>query len=141
METEDVDTLFFLPLSEQAYNQLHTLQTDLASVPYNINDFDRWIFMWGSHIYSSQKFYALGFRNLQAPRSFTWLWKSKCTPRIKFFGWLLLVDRLNTRNMLRRRHFHVDAGYSCVMCNLDLEEDIQHLFFHCPFATSCWRSL
>jgi hypothetical protein len=30
------------------------------------------------------------------------LWKSKCTPRVKFFGWLVLVDRLNIRNMLKR---------------------------------------
>ena len=124
METEDLDSLVFLPLSEQAYSQLHTLQTDLVSVPYNFEDLDRWTFMWGSHVYSSQKFYALAFRNLQVPRSFTWLWKSKCTPHIKFFGWLLLVDRLNTRNMLIRRNFHIDAGYSCVMCNQDLEEDI-----------------
>ena len=51
------------------------------------------------------------------------------------------MDRLITRNMLRRRHFHIDAGYSCAMCNLDLEEDIQHLFFDCPLATSCWLSL
>jgi len=141
METEDLDSLFFVPLSEQAFSQLHTLQTDVVSVPYNFEDLDRWTFTWGSYVYSSQKFYALAFRNLQVPCSFTWLWKSKCTPHIKFFGWLLLVDRLNTRNMLRRRNFHIDAGYSRVMCNHDLEEDIQHLFFYCPFATSCWLSL
>ena len=111
------------------------------SVPYNVDQTDRWIFMWGSHEYSSQKFYALIFRNMQVPPSFTWLWKSKCTPRIKIFGWLLLVDRLNTRNMLRRRHFHLDAGYTCVMCNLGVEEDINHLFFDCPFAKYCWLSL
>ena len=78
---------------------------------------------------------------MQVPSSFTWLWKLKCTPRIKFFGWLLFVDRLNSRNMLRRRNLHIDSGYSCVMCNSGSEEDILHLFFDCPFAASCWQSL
>jgi hypothetical protein len=44
------------------------------------------------------------------------IWKSKCVPKIKFFAWLLLNDRLNTRNMLRRRYKHLDQGYSCALC-------------------------
>ena len=43
--------------------------------------------------------------------------------------------------MLRRRHFHLDNGYTCVMCNLGAEEDILHLFFDCPFAQSSWQTL
>ena len=31
--------------------------------------------------------------------------------------------------------------YSCVFCSLGFEEDLCHLFFHCPFAVSCWFSL
>jgi len=91
--------------------------------------------------YSSSKFYALVFQNMNVQQTFSWLWKSKCTPRIKFFGWLLLVDRLNTRNMLRRRNFHVDDGYSCAMCNAVAKEDIVFLFFDCPFAQSCWQNI
>ena len=72
---------------------------------------------------------------------FTWLSKSKCIPRIKFFGWLILVDRLNTRSMLKRRNFHLDQGYNCVMCNLSVEEDLNHLFFDYPFAQDCWQTL
>ena len=99
------------------------------------------VFIWGSNIYSSQKFYAFSYRNMTTSPSFTWLWKSKCIPRIKFFGWLLFVDRLNTRNMLRRRHYHLDNGYNCVMCSLGIEEDINHLFFDYPFAQTCWQTL
>jgi hypothetical protein len=43
--------------------------------------------------------------------------------------------------MLRRRHFHIDEGYTWVMCNLGSEEDIFHHFFDCLFATSCWQTL
>ena len=52
----------------------------------------------------------------------------------------MFVDRLNTRNMLRRRHFHLDDGYTCIMCNLGVE-DINHLFIDCPFAKSYWFAL
>ena len=90
---------------------------------------DVWSFIWGTQNYSSRKFYALAFQSMQVPSSFTWLWKSKCTPRIKFFGWLILVDRLNTRGMLKQRNFHLDQGYNCVMCNRGVEEDLNHPFF------------
>jgi len=69
------------------------------------------------------------------------LWSSKCTQRIKFFAWLLLVDRLNTKAMLLKRHFHVKPNTLCVMCRSTIEEDIDHLFFFCPFAISCWNKL
>jgi len=42
METDDLDTLFALPLSEQAYSQLQNLQLELSSVPYNDDQEDRW---------------------------------------------------------------------------------------------------
>ena len=91
-ETEDLDTLFTLPLSEQAFNELQDLQLELHSVPYDDAQIDSWVFIWGSSIYSSQKFYALSFKKMATSPCFTWLSKSKCIPRIKFFGWLILVD-------------------------------------------------
>jgi len=60
--------------------------------------------------------------------------KSKCTNRIKFFAWLLLVDRLNTKTMLTRKHIFVHNDELCVMCNTGAAETINHLFFTCPFA-------
>src|SRR4051812_44792843 len=56
--------------------------------------------------------------------------------RTNFFFWLLLHDRLNTRNLLKRKNFHLQA-YSCVMLDCNLEEDISHLFMECPFAARC----
>ena len=58
----------------------------------------------------------------------------------KVFGWLLLVDRLNTREMLQRKTFLLPE-YTCVMCNMAVLETRDHLFFHCPFAQTCWRFL
>jgi hypothetical protein len=141
LQVEDLDSLFMLPLCAQAFAEFQDLEAELQALPLAVGQHDVWSFIWGNSVYSSSKFYALVFKNMDVEPSFSWLWKSKCTPRIKFFGWLLLVDRLNTRIMLRRRHFHLDSGYACAMCNTGAEEDISHLFFNCPFATSCWQKL
>jgi hypothetical protein len=42
------------------------------------------------------------------------LWKTKCIPHIKFFLWLMLVDRLNKRTMLLRINLHVTSAF-CVI--------------------------
>lgn len=61
--------------------------------------------------------------------------------KIKVFGWLLLSDRLNTRNMLKRRHYNIGNDYDCILCGLHIEETLEHLFFECQFSTECWSSL
>jgi hypothetical protein len=55
-------------------------------------------------------------------------------PELSFFTWLLLNDRLNTRNILRRRRKFLEDGYNCVLCLEDVEESIEHLFFDCQSA-------
>jgi hypothetical protein len=47
----------------------------------------------------------------------------------KFFFWLILQDRLNTRALLKRKHMSL-LNYHCVLCNLGVDEDIFHLLFH-----------
>lgn len=68
------------------------------------------------------------FNNLDAPLIFKKMWSSKCTPRIKFFAWLMLADRLNTRSMLLRHHYNVQPNAFCVLCDRDIEQDILHLY-------------
>jgi hypothetical protein len=54
-----------------------------------------------------------------------------CTMRTKFFCWLLLVDRLNTKFMLLQRNQLHDQENKCVLCQDEIDEDIDHLFFQC----------
>jgi hypothetical protein len=75
------------------------------------------------------------------PNIFLLIWKCKITPRIKFFAWLIILDRLNTRNMLVRRHFNVQPDSLCVLCADREEETIAHLFFQCDFAKACWDKI
>ena len=44
-----------------------------------------------------------------APVLMRWIWKSCVLPKHKFFFWLLLQDRLNTRDPLARKNFTVSS--------------------------------
>jgi hypothetical protein len=74
-------------------------------------------------------------------RVLLWVWKSNCIPTIKFFAWLLLNDRLNTRNILRRRKKFLEEGYNCALCHEEIEETSEHLFFECSAAACRWFAL
>ena len=43
--------------------------------------------------------------------------------------------------MLQRRNFHVQPNNFCVLCNDRVMEDVNYLFFECPFSTICWQKL
>ena len=31
--------------------------------------------------------------------------------------------------------------YQCVLCHCNMDEDLAHLLFDCPFAAACWNWL
>jgi hypothetical protein len=75
-------------------------------------------------------------------RAFMWIWDSSCANKIKVFAWLLLMDRLNAINILRRKKHKLQRNdYRCVLCAAHCEETIFHLFFSCPFNRAYWRHL
>jgi hypothetical protein len=55
---------------------------------------------------------------------------------INSFFWLLLLDGLNTRNLLCRKNFYLQS-YDCVLCSNNAEETLEHLFFDCTFSARC----
>jgi hypothetical protein len=64
------------------------------------------------------------------------------TIKIKVFAWLLMMDRLNVRNILRKKKHKLQGNnYNCVLCSAHCEETTFHLFFSCPFSVACWRHL
>jgi len=141
MLAEDLDSIFDLPLTPNVYDELLDLSHYIQSISFNMDTKDEWLFIWGNKTYSSQRYYKMVFQHVHSSSIFKKLWKSKCTPRLKFFAWLLFVDRLNTRSMLVRRNFNVQPNSLCVLYTTNLEEDLEHLFFSCPFATTCWQKL
>jgi hypothetical protein len=139
--TERLVDLFRIPMTRQAHNELLLLTDDILEIRgNNIEGKDEWIFIWGSHDYSVKRFYQHHFHAIRPPVTILWMWKAKCVPRIKFFAWLLLNDRLNTRNMLRRRRKFLE-NYNCPLCADSVEETLEHLFFDCPCAATRWFKL
>lgn len=112
-----IEDHFHLPVSHQAYSELLIL-SDLMSRIDLSRDCDSWSYIWGSLKFTSQKFYALNFRALQSPQHFVWLWKSKFTSKVKVFGWLMLMDRLNTKFLLDHKHCAPPLIVICTVCSV-----------------------
>ena len=142
LEANDPLSNFNLPMTRQAHNEFLLLldsALEMRSEQTELND--EWSYIWGGGRYSASKFYRHSFIAVITPKPLKWIWKSKCVPKIKFFSWFLLKDKLNTRNMLRRRRKFLEEGYSCPVCLLDVEETRDHLFFGCSYARERWRIL
>jgi len=137
LDTVDNINLFSLPMSIEAFNQFQDFQLELSALALNqLND--NWSYIWGSTLFSSSKAYRSLAGHSQVEPIFRWLWKTSCQGKHKFFFWLILKDRLSTRDMIRRRGMHLD-DYHCVLCQQSTEESTMHLLFYCPFAKDCWN--
>ena len=138
-QSEFLEDLFHLPLSREAYQQFIQLEDIWEDVKNSMvrDQHDVWTYIWGNNSFSSKRAYnvLIGFQ--QASAQFSWIWKSSCQPKHKIFFWLLLHDRLNTRNLLARKKF-VLQSYNCAVLHCGQEETLLHLFWTCPFAVQCW---
>ncbi|XP_048489905.1 uncharacterized protein LOC125491873 [Beta vulgaris subsp. vulgaris] len=63
------------------------------------------------------------------------LCNNKASPKSLFITWLDVLNKLATKTRLAQWNLISDT--TCVLCN-DAEEDIQHLFFNCPFLSDIW---
>jgi hypothetical protein len=97
---------------------------------------DSWNYIWGSNQFSTKKAYNVIIRQRHTPEIFSWIWKSSCQAKHKFLFWLLLLDRLNTRNLLARKIINLPS-YSCATLQCNQEETLDHLLWNCPFAELC----
>ena len=138
-EAQDPSELFHIPISEIALQQLLALAQDISSLP-ETDDKDIWSYIWGSPFSSSSKAYKHLTRHRLVHAAFNWLWKSACQNKHKVYFWLLLNDRLSTRELLKRKNM-VLPSFTCVCCTLSVEELVCHLFINCPFAQLCWSSI
>lgn len=95
----------------------------------------------GATVFNTKDYYEFYFKDIAAHDAFKWLWKSKSVPKHKVFRWLLLIDRLNTRNMLKRRHYNIGSNLDYLLCGAHIEEMVEHLFFQCNFSRECWHTI
>lgn len=135
-----MERIFSPTLSLVAFEQLEEIHSLLQSRILDESINDVWNYHWGSPKYSTRKAYKLLIGTTPASPVFKWMWGSSNLGHHKFFFWLLLRDRLNTRNLLKRKNMALD-DYNCVLCDLGTEETSFHLFFECPFSQNCWSTI
>jgi hypothetical protein len=66
---------------------------------------------------------------------YKFLWKSKLPHKIKVFFWLVVRNKILTKDNLKKRSWI--GSLNCCFCGVD--ESIDHLFFQCPIAKYMWR--
>jgi hypothetical protein len=113
---------------------------NLADISLEQEQDDVWTYSWGSTTYMPMKAYKMLISTRQVHPCFSWLWKASAQKKTQ--GLLLAAskDRLSTRNILRRKNRALPS-YDCVLCQLQLEETLEHLLLCCPFASNCWNLL
>ena len=134
MAVEDKSDFFHIPLSVEAHDQYQLLLSELEGIQLNQIK-DKWSYIWGSN-FASSKAYKQLLGSILVPPIYNWLWNSSCLPKRNVFFWLAIKDRLSTRGLLKRRNMELQS-YNCVLCHLDIEESLNHLFLECPFVMSC----
>jgi hypothetical protein len=100
INNESIYDMFHLPLSIMANQHLYTLYEEIQSIQFNEEN-DDWSLNGGALYYSTKKVYNLLIGELTTHKTITGIWKTCNIPRQKFFAWLLLQGRLNTKDMMK----------------------------------------
>jgi hypothetical protein len=109
---------FQTPLSVIASEQLHFLYQLISNLNLEPDNPDYWVYIWNLAMFSSKQAYT-ALKGTMPTSQFS----SGCGSPMslarssKFFFWLLLRDRLNTRNLLRRKRRAPD-DFSCVLLSI-----------------------
>jgi hypothetical protein len=69
--------------------------------------------------------------------AFKFIWKSGVPSKVCALAWQLLLDRIPTRDNLRRRNVIRPLDVLCPFCALEVESGC-HLFLHCGFTARVW---
>jgi len=68
------------------------------------------------------------------------IWATKLPSKVKFFGWLLLLGRLNSRANLCHKNIRTRDEANCEFCPDVLETD-EHIFVLCSRSRAVWSRL
>lgn len=129
--------------------QLQEFVGVLATVCLQEQKKDDWVWKYSNDgLYLVRSAYMLlhslnnpGSASVTGPYVFKHIWKCTAPCKVLSFSWLLLWDRLPTRQNLRKRNVIADPqGSLCVCCSLE-EESSNHLFFNCSLSSRLWYSL
>lgn len=86
-----------MPLSDQVFQEYHAMLLIVDSIAHHTDDSDLWLSVLGNGSCAPKNFYSHCFSSRQRSVAHSWIWKSKCVPKLKGFCWLLSLERLNNR--------------------------------------------
>ncbi|KAI4991646.1 hypothetical protein ZWY2020_040032 [Hordeum vulgare] len=89
-------------------------------------------------IYTADTAYRVQFLGMTLSPLDPMVWKDWAPPKVKFFAWIMLQDRIWTADRLER-HGWPNYGM-CKLCNRE-QQTGTHLFFKCRYTISLWKSI
>ena len=98
---------------------------------------DKWV--WekkGLGLFTSKSLFRslIDMPNYSPFNFYHFIWKISIPNKVKVFGWLLILKKLNTQDLLQKRQLFLSVSPSwCVMCRNE-SELVNHLFLHCSMA-------
>jgi hypothetical protein len=110
---------------------------------------DNWLWRANTDVgFSVSDCYKILYQKLREPCvldscsgfSFSSIWKSGVPSKVSAFAWQLLLDRIPTKDNLRKRRILQHHQSVCVFCGAEVETAI-HLFLHCSWAAKAWYDL
>jgi hypothetical protein len=66
------------------------------------------------------------------------VWHNRTLPKVQFFCWLLIQERIKCRYNLKQKHV-LDED-TCPICGAE-SETADHLILKCPFARTLWHQM
>ncbi|XP_050221220.1 uncharacterized protein LOC126671491 [Mercurialis annua] len=126
-----------LRLGEQEH--LLQLQNSAAAVICSRRQ-DRFIWQGNNAGYTPKTFISAYVRFKQHNTwNFSFI-RSVCVPpRVRFFAWLLMHNRVSSTTFLFRRGIINIESLNCSFCSRI--EDTNHIFIHCEFAWNYWNTI
>ena len=128
------------PLFDNEIDQAVAFIQEVEGIRIQNDIDDQWV--WEADLsgrYSVKSAYSVLRQDVleEAPaEEFKELWKLKVPSKVAMFAWRLLIDRLPTKDNLRRKQVELN-DYLCPFCS-SVEESASHLFFHCSKVLPLW---
>lgn len=92
-----------------------------------------------SGIYTSKSIYRVLIGGGKTEWVFNYTWKCPVPPTVKIFIYLVLNDKILSRDVLSRRGMSINLN--CALCGVCRRETTLHMLFYCHYATTIWRKV
>lgn len=110
LESSNLLRWFNLRMSDQTFAELALLQSFMHEVKFQEDLLDVWAWQGTTKSYTPKMFYTYAHRTHTFNPVHNWIWTSSCILNLKVFAWMLVMDRINTKDMVETRHKHLDDG-------------------------------